>query len=81
MRQFNRAPTPKGPTAVESSVLPMVMSAVALPSIISVKVSGDTSLHLVKAMLMAFLVSSTFRVLGNLVILGWKTRGRHVTGL
>lgn len=50
----------------------MVMSAVALPSVTSVKVSGDTSLHFVKAMPMAFLVSSTFRVLGNLRILRWK---------
>lgn len=48
------------------------MSAVALPSVTSVKVSGDTSLHFVKAMPMAFLVSSTFRVLGNLMILRWK---------
>lgn len=47
----------------------MVMSAVALPLVTSVKVSGDTSLHLVKAMLMAFRVSSLFRVLGNFMIL------------
>lgn len=50
-------------------VVPMVMSAVVLSPVTSVKVKGDTSLHLVKAMLMAFLVSSTFRVLGNLMIL------------
>ena len=47
----------------------MVMSTVALPSVTSVKASGDTSLHFVKAMLMAFLVSSTFRVFGNFMIL------------
>lgn len=49
--------------------VPMVMSVVVLLSVTSVKLSGDTSLHLVKAMLMAFLVSSTFRVLGNFKIL------------
>lgn len=47
----------------------MVMSTVALPLVTSVKVSGDTSLHLVKAMLMDFLVSSTLRLLGNFRIL------------
>lgn len=65
-------PDPAGRRQVKRSVLPMVMSAVALPSVTSVKVSGDTSLHFVKAMPMAFLVSSTFRVLGNLMILRWK---------
>lgn len=58
----------------------MVMSAVAFPSVISVKVSGDTSLHLVKAMLMAFLVSSTFRVLGNFTILRHGRRSERWTG-
>lgn len=47
----------------------MVMSTVALPLVTSVKVSGDTSLHLVKAMLMDFLVSSTLRLVGNFRIL------------
>lgn len=54
--------------------LPMVMSVVALPSVTSVNISGDTSLHFVKAMLMAFLVSSTFRVFGNFVILRQTVR-------
>lgn len=58
----------------------MVMSAVAFPSVISAKVSGDTSLHLVKAMLMAFLVSSTFRVLGNFTILRQRRRTERWTG-
>lgn len=59
----------KTPPSSHPLLVPMVMSAVALASVTSAKVSGETSLHLVKAMLMAFLVSSTFRVLGNLVIL------------
>lgn len=52
----------------------MLMSTELLPSLTSEKLRGDTSLHLVKAMLMAFLVSSTFRVLGNLMILRWTRR-------
>lgn len=50
--------------------LPIVMSALLLRSVISVKVRGETSLHLVKAILIALRVSSLFSVLGNFVILG-----------
>lgn len=50
------------------------MSTLEFPSGSSVKVKGETSLHLVKAMLMAFLVSSMFRVLGNLMILQVKKK-------
>lgn len=47
----------------------MTMSALLLGLVISVKERGDTSLHLVKAMLMALRVSSLFSVLGNFIIL------------
>lgn len=49
--------------------LPIVMSALLLGLVISVKVRGETSLHFVKAMLIALRVSSLFSVLGNFVIL------------
>ena len=51
------------------SFLPIMMSALLLGFVISLKERGDTSLHLVNAMLIALRVSSLFRVLGNLVIL------------
>lgn len=49
--------------------LPIVMSALLLRSVTSVKVRGETSLHLVKAILIALRVSSLFSVLGNFKIL------------
>lgn len=49
--------------------LPIVISALLLGLVISVKVRGETSLHFVKAMLIALRVSSLFNVLGNFVIL------------
>lgn len=49
--------------------LPIVMSALLLGLVISVKARGETSLHFVKAMLIALRVSSLFSVLGNFVIL------------
>lgn len=46
-----------------------MMSALLLGLVISVKVKGETSLHLVKAILIALRVSSLLSVLGNVVIL------------